>query len=219
MKTRLVIMQDLIARRKALRSKEIDVCPAKGSGQQARALRGSRGETSTLNSQASVPGGTRLPARGLKCCREMQRGQWGERLSTSRAAATAHAGAAQNQTCRHPAMRCHERWSLRSRPCDCTRVQRSAPFSQRLLSAGCAPLGASAPGAARTCTARRALWLSCGSAAGPRACTAAQSRGAAGRRRTQSSGRCTLRTSASGWEECGERSRKAVQTALTVWSR
>ena len=61
MQTRLVIMQELIARRKALRSEEIEVCPAKGSGQQARALRGSRGETSTLNSQASVPGGTRLP--------------------------------------------------------------------------------------------------------------------------------------------------------------
>ena len=61
MQTRLVIMQELVARRKALRSEEIEVCPAKGSGQQAPALRGSEARDSKLNSQASVPGGTRLP--------------------------------------------------------------------------------------------------------------------------------------------------------------
>ena len=57
MKTRLVIMQDLIARRKALRSKGTVVCPAKCSGQQPRALRGARAQPSTLNLQASVVGG------------------------------------------------------------------------------------------------------------------------------------------------------------------
>ena len=63
MQTRLVIMQELIARRKALRSEEIEVCPAKGSGQQARALRGSRRERQQIELTGERPRWYQTPRR------------------------------------------------------------------------------------------------------------------------------------------------------------
>ena len=185
MQTRLVIMQELIARRKALRSEEIEVCPAKGSGQQARALRGSRGERQQIELTGERPRWYQTPRRvHSSVARRCREDSGGERLSTSRAAATAHTGAAGDHTCRHPAVRCHECWTQRSRPCDCTV---GAKVSSLLAAASLSGLRAPGRQRSRRCprpSSRRALRPRGRSAAGPRASTGGPTRGAAGRRRT-----------------------------------
>ena len=150
MQTRLVILQELIARRKALRSEEIEVCPAKGSGQQARALRGSRRERQQIELTGERPRWYQTPRRVhssvARRCREDSGAKGSplrarQRPRTPAPRETTHAGTLQSAvTNAGRSGRDHATapW-----------VQRSAPFSQRLLSAGCAPLAASAPGAAR----------------------------------------------------------------------
>ena len=150
MQTRLIILLELIARRKALRSEEIEVCPAKGSGQQARALRGSRRERQQIELTGERPRWYQTPRRVhssvARRCREDSGAKGSplrarQRPRTPAPRETTHAGTLQSAvTNAGRSGRDHATapW-----------VQRSAPFSQRLLSAGCAPLAASAPGAAR----------------------------------------------------------------------